>query len=67
MIRLGCFGRQAPLGSAKAPMRRDAPAAPRCHHLRQTNCVPAEFIARASDKVAKINAAWDIIKRRRGL
>ena len=29
--------------------------------------VPAEFIARASDKVAKINAAWDIIKRRRGL
>ena len=31
--------RQAPLGSAKAPMRRDAPAALRCHRLRQTNCV----------------------------
>jgi DnaJ like chaperone protein len=29
--------------------------------------VPAEFIARASDKVARINAAWDRIKRDRGL
>jgi DnaJ like chaperone protein len=29
--------------------------------------VPAEFIARASDKVAQINAAWDQIKRERGL
>lgn len=29
--------------------------------------VPPEFIARASDKVAKINAAWDVIKRKRGI
>jgi DnaJ like chaperone protein len=29
--------------------------------------VPAEFIARASEKVAGINAAWDRIKRERGL
>jgi DnaJ like chaperone protein len=29
--------------------------------------VPAEFIARASDKVARINAAWDRIKRERGM
>lgn len=29
--------------------------------------VPQEFIARASDKVARINAAWDRIKRERGL
>ncbi len=29
--------------------------------------VPAEFIARANDKVANINAAWDRIKRERGL
>ena len=29
--------------------------------------VPAEFIARASDKVARINAAWDRVKRERGL
>jgi DnaJ like chaperone protein len=29
--------------------------------------VPAEFIARASEKVALINAAWDRIKRERGL
>lgn len=29
--------------------------------------VPAEFIARATDKVARINAAWDRIKRERGL
>ncbi len=29
--------------------------------------VPGEFIARASDKVARINAAWDRIKRERGL
>ena len=29
--------------------------------------VPAEFIARASDKVARINAAWDRIKRERAL
>ena len=29
--------------------------------------VPAELIARASDKVARINAAWDRIKRERGL
>jgi DnaJ like chaperone protein len=29
--------------------------------------VPPEFIARASDKVAGINAAWDRIKRERGL
>jgi DnaJ like chaperone protein len=29
--------------------------------------VPAEFIARASDKVARINAAWDRIKRERGI
>ncbi len=29
--------------------------------------VPAEFIARASAKVARINAAWDQIKRERGL
>ena len=29
--------------------------------------VPAEFIARATDKVAQINAAWDRIKRERGL
>ena len=29
--------------------------------------VPADFVQRASDKVARINAAWDIIKRERGL
>jgi DnaJ like chaperone protein len=29
--------------------------------------VPPEFIARATDKVANINAAWDRIKRERGL
>jgi DnaJ like chaperone protein len=29
--------------------------------------VPAEFIARATEKVARINAAWDQIKRERGL
>jgi DnaJ like chaperone protein len=29
--------------------------------------VPEAFIARASDKVARINAAWDKIKRERGL
>jgi DnaJ like chaperone protein len=29
--------------------------------------VPPEFIARASEKVARINAAWDQIKRERGL
>jgi DnaJ like chaperone protein len=29
--------------------------------------VPAELIARAGDKVARINAAWDQIKRERGL
>jgi DnaJ like chaperone protein len=29
--------------------------------------VPAEFVARASEKVARINAAWDRIKRERGL
>ena len=29
--------------------------------------VPAEFITRATDKVAQINAAWDRIKRERGL
>ena len=29
--------------------------------------VPAEFIASATDKVAGINAAWDTIKRQRGL
>jgi DnaJ like chaperone protein len=29
--------------------------------------VPAEFIARANEKVARINAAWDRIKRERGL
>jgi DnaJ like chaperone protein len=29
--------------------------------------VPPEFVARASDKVARINAAWDTIKRQRGL
>jgi DnaJ like chaperone protein len=29
--------------------------------------VPAAFIAQASDKVARINAAWDRIKRERGL
>jgi DnaJ like chaperone protein len=29
--------------------------------------VPEAFIARASDKVARINAAWDQIKRERGL
>jgi DnaJ like chaperone protein len=29
--------------------------------------VQADFIARASDKVARINAAWDRIKRERGL
>ena len=29
--------------------------------------VPPEFIARASEKVAGINAAWDRIKRERGL
>ncbi len=29
--------------------------------------VPPEFIARAGDKVARINAAWDRIKRERGL
>ena len=29
--------------------------------------VPAAFIASATDKVAKINAAWDKIKRERGL
>ena len=28
--------------------------------------VPAEFIARANEKVARINAAWDRIKRERG-
>ena len=29
--------------------------------------LPAEFIARATDKVARINAAWDRVKRDRGL
>jgi DnaJ like chaperone protein len=29
--------------------------------------VPPDFVARASDKVARINAAWDRIKRERGL
>ncbi len=29
--------------------------------------VPAEFIARATEKVASINAAWDRVKRERGL
>ena len=29
--------------------------------------VPPEFVARATDKVARINAAWDRIKRDRGL
>ena len=29
--------------------------------------VPADFIARAGDKVARINAAWDRIQRERGL
>jgi DnaJ like chaperone protein len=29
--------------------------------------VPADFVARASEKVARINAAWDRIKRERGL
>ena len=29
--------------------------------------VPADFIARAGDTVARINAAWDSIKRERGL
>jgi DnaJ like chaperone protein len=29
--------------------------------------VPEEFIARANEKVARINAAWDRIKRERGL
>jgi DnaJ like chaperone protein len=29
--------------------------------------VPEDFVARASDKVARINAAWDRIKRERGL
>jgi DnaJ like chaperone protein len=29
--------------------------------------VPAEFIAKANEKVARINAAWDRIKRERGL
>ena len=29
--------------------------------------VPADFIARANDKVKRINAAWDQIKRERGL
>jgi DnaJ like chaperone protein len=29
--------------------------------------VPADFVARAGDKVARINAAWDRIKRERGL
>jgi DnaJ like chaperone protein len=29
--------------------------------------VPEEFVSRANDKVARINAAWDRIKRERGL
>jgi DnaJ like chaperone protein len=29
--------------------------------------VPADFIKRASEKVARINAAWDVIKRERSL
>jgi len=29
--------------------------------------VPPEFVARATDKVARINAAWDAIKRERGI
>lgn len=29
--------------------------------------VPADFVARASDKVARINAAWDSVKRERRL
>ena len=29
--------------------------------------VPPAFIASANDKVARINAAWDRIKRERGL
>ena len=29
--------------------------------------VPKEFIAKATDRVARINAAWDRIKRERGL
>ena len=29
--------------------------------------VPADFIARVSDKVARINAAWDRVRPERGL
>ena len=29
--------------------------------------VPPEFVKRATEKVANINAAWDRIKRERGL
>jgi DnaJ like chaperone protein len=29
--------------------------------------VPPDFIARATEKVAAINAAWDRVKRERGL
>ncbi len=29
--------------------------------------VPPEFVARATDKVARINAAWDRVKRERGI
>jgi DnaJ like chaperone protein len=29
--------------------------------------VPEEFVKRATEKVAQINAAWDKIKRARGL
>jgi hypothetical protein len=29
--------------------------------------VPADFIAAASDRVARINAAYDVIKRERNL
>ncbi len=29
--------------------------------------VPAEFIERANEKVARINAAWDRIKRERAV
>jgi DnaJ like chaperone protein len=29
--------------------------------------VPQEFVARATEKVARINAAWDRVKRERGI
>ena len=51
---------------AHAPARRPS-VLDRLAPIRAARGVPAEFVARASEKVATINAAWDRIKRERGL